>query len=237
MKFNRFALLGVTCMVGLGYLAGQSYRGEVPHLVPPVGQAPLPKIDINAPGRTALQLTDWAKRQAVYVDISVHALEAYGYAAEVMAETRPDCGITWNTIAAIGSIESQHGTYPPGRTIHENGDVTPPIRSLKALDHSYHLTDADGNVPEEAPRAMGPFQFIPETWRDYAVDANGDGKLDPDNIDDAALTAARYMCMRAEDMTTSDGWRTGIASYNSDDVYFVWARDRANRYSVGLPAG
>lgn len=41
--------------------------------------------------------------------------------------------------------------------------------------------------------ASGPFQFMPATWRSNGVDANGDGKKDIQNLDDAAFGAARYI--------------------------------------------
>ncbi len=45
---------------------------------------------------------------------------------------------------------------------------------------------------------MGPLQFIPSTWRSWGVDANGDGVADPNQIDDAALAAGRYLCAAGE---------------------------------------
>ncbi|WP_338079892.1 lytic transglycosylase domain-containing protein [Antrihabitans stalactiti] len=234
MKFNRMAGLGVAGMLAAGLVLGRSFDGTViPDSMPPGAGIPLPAIDINAPGRTADLLHDWAAKQASYVKISVYALEAYGYAAAVMAETRPKCGIKWTTIAAIGSIESQHGTFPPGTHIEPNGDAVPPIRGA-ALPDDYHLTDASAaEPPRDPPRAKGPFQFIPETWRDYGVDANGDGKIDPDNIDDAALTAARYLCIKSGDMTTAEGWKKAIHSYNGAGSYLRLALARASAYSVG----
>ncbi len=58
-----------------------------------------------------------------------------------------------------------------------------------------------GRRPEYA-RAMGPMQFIPETWKLYGVDANNDGIISPDNFDDAALSAAGYLCWRGKDLAT-----------------------------------
>ena len=80
---------------------------------------------------------------------------------------------------------------------------------------------------------MGPMQFIPETWKKWGVDANGDGVADPDNIDDAALTAARYLCARGGDLRTAQGWETALMAYNLSGQYLRDVRDRAAAYSVG----
>ena len=53
--------------------------------------------------------------------------------------------------------------------------------------------------------ALGPMQFIPQTWASYGVDANGDGKADIFNINDAALGAARYLCAAGGDLRTESG--------------------------------
>ena len=50
----------------------------------------------------------------------------------------------------------------------------------------------DGN--ERWDRAIGPMQFIPETWSKWATDGNGDGVSDPHNLYDATATAARFLC-------------------------------------------
>ncbi|MBF6235369.1 murein transglycosylase, partial [Nocardia farcinica] len=96
-------------------------------------------------------------------------LEAYGYAAAVMVRARPDCGIAWTTLAGIGSVESKHGTYR-GSEVSETGRVDPPIIGI-ALDGSpgvARIPDTDNGALDGDPvhdRAVGPLQFIPETWK------------------------------------------------------------------------
>ncbi len=82
---------------------------------------------------------------------------------------------------------------------------------------------------------MGPMQFIPETWRLYGVDANNDGIVSPDNIDDAALTAAGYLCWRGKDLATARGWITALRAYNNSGVYARAVRDWATAYAAGHP--
>ncbi|KMS77543.1 hypothetical protein ACZ91_64175 [Streptomyces regensis] len=53
----------------------------------------------------------------------------------------------------------------------------------------------------------------------YASDGNGDGNADPQQIDDAALTAARYLCAGGRDMSSAEGWWAGIMSYNNSVEY------------------
>jgi membrane-bound lytic murein transglycosylase B len=82
-------------------------------------------------------------------------------------------------------------------------------------------------------RAMGPMQFIPETWRLYGVDANNDGKVNPDNIDDAALSAAGYLCWRGKNLAKPRGWMDALRAYNLSDQYARTVRDWATAYAEG----
>jgi len=145
--------------------------------------------------------------------IPVTALEAYAYAARVAEVENPDCHIAWTTLAGIGQVESHHGTYR-GAIIAPGGDVTPPIRGVRldGTNGNLEIIDNDGDAdgdPEYA-RAMGPMQFIPETWKLYGVDANNDGIVSPDNIDDAALSAAGYLCWRGKNMNSPRGWMNAL---------------------------
>ncbi|MFG1791904.1 lytic transglycosylase domain-containing protein [Nocardia sp. NPDC049149] len=209
----------------------------IPEGIPPGPGTPLPVIDLDAPGRTAVQLRGWAEEQAERMAIPPVALEAYGYAAAILARSRPDCGIAWTTLAGIASVESKHGTYR-GARVGEDGTVRPPIIGIP-LDGTPGVAlikDTDGGALDGDPefdRAIGPLQFIPETWKRWGVDANGDGVADPQNIDDAALTAARYLCVSGGDLTSEHGWQRALLTYNQSQSYLLTVRDRAAAYSVG----
>nr|WP_238816061.1 lytic murein transglycosylase [Nocardia brasiliensis] len=209
----------------------------IPEGIPPGPGTPLPVIDLDGPGRTALQLRGWAEDQADRMSIPPVALEAYGYAAAVLARSKPECGIAWTTLAGIASVESKHGTYR-GSHIDADGVVRPPIIGIP-LDGKPGVAlvkDTDGGKMDGDPefdRAIGPLQFIPETWQRWGVDANGDGVADPQNIDDAALTAARYLCVSGGDLTSEHGWQQALLTYNQSTSYLHTVRDRAAAYSVG----
>ena len=236
-----FALLAATVVVVLAYGAcsrEQQPRIAIPEGIPPGPGAATPPIDIDAPGRSADQLHGWSAGLADSIGVGSTALEAYGYAATVMAETKPECGIGWTTLAGIASVESRHGTHA-GSAVGPTGQVTPEIRGIP-LDGGpgvAEIPDTDGGAMDGDPvhdRAMGPLQFIPETWKRWGVDANGDGVADADNIDDAALTAARYLCERGGDLTAAEGWQSALMAYNLSGEYLTLVRDRASAYSVGV---
>ena len=216
------------------------YRPDIPKGVPPGAGAPVPYINIHAPGRTANTLNAWARPISNATGIGVTALEAYGNAAEIQRQQQPACGIAWTTLAGIAGTESKHGRHH-GARVGPNGDTSPPIRGPQLDGTNGNMRMVDQQTPTRADgspnyvQAEGPFQFLPETWQRFGVDANGDGRADPDNIDDAALSAARYLCVSAGgDMTTPKGWMKGLLTYNQSRPYAEEVRDRANAYSVNV---
>jgi membrane-bound lytic murein transglycosylase B len=80
-------------------------------------------------------------------------------------------------------------------------------------------------------RAVGPMQFIPSSWRSFGMDGNGDGVADPNNIDDAALAAGRYLCANGRDLSTGPGWRSAVLSYNNSDDYGRRVYAAADQYA------
>lgn len=232
------AVIGATAML-LASSCTWQLSLFIPEGVPPPAGDPVPPVDTHAVGRPADQLREWAEARAPALEMPVLALEAYAYAARVAEVENPKCHIAWTTLAGIGQVESHNGTYR-GATILPNGDVRPPIRgvlldgsggNLRIVDNDGGLLDGDNGVE----RAMGPMQFISETWRLYGVDANNDGKASPDNIDDAALSAAGYLCWRGKDLSTPRGWINALRAYNNSGVYARAVRDWATAYAAGHP--
>jgi Transglycosylase SLT domain len=54
-------------------------------------------------------------------------------------------------------------------------------------------TDYGRNLSVSSAGAVGWMQFLPSTWKEWGVDANGSGYADPYNPVDAIFTAARYL--------------------------------------------
>ena len=229
------AVIGATAML-LASSCTWQLSVFIPEGVPPPAGDPVPQVDTHAIGRPADQLRGWAQTRSVALEIPVVALEAYAYAARVAEVENPKCHLAWTTLAGIGQVESHHGTYR-GATVAPNGDVTPPIRGVRldGTGDTLRIVDDDTDGGVGVTRAMGPMQFIPETWRLYGVDANNDGVISPDNIDDAALTAAGYLCWRGKDLATPRGWMGALRAYNNSGVYARAVRDWATAYAAGHP--
>ena len=232
------AVIGATALLMASSCSWQ-LGTPIPEGVPPPAGDSVPAIDTHAKGRPANQLRQWAAERAPALGIPAGALEAYAYAARVAEVENPDCHLTWPTLAGIGMVESHHGNYR-GANIALNGDVTPFIRGVR-LDGTLgnlEIIDSDRGALDGDPdldRAMGPMQFIPETWRLYGVDANNDGKVSPDNFDDAALSAAGYLCWRGKDLSTPRGWMNALRAYTLSDQYARTVRDWATAYADGHP--
>lgn len=173
-------------------------------------------------------------------DMAVVVLDAYWRGAGIAALRSPGCGVDWAVLAGIGRTESRHGTYrgaAPGR----DGVVAPPILG-PALDGSNPafalVPDSDGGALDgtaATDRAVGPMQFLPSTWRAVAVDGDGDGVEDPQNIYDAAASAAEYLCRSGPGLEDEGRMRGALFSYNRSGAYVQLVLDRARGYAASVP--
>lgn len=206
----------------------------------PVPQAaPAPTVPPWAPGLPGVIDRAWADEVAAATGIPPLAVLAYAGAARDASVNRPDCGIGWNTVAAVGLIESDHGRYG-GSSIGPDGTVSPPILGPQLTGDGFaEITDTDGGALDgdtRYDRAVGPMQLLPESWGNWGYDGNADGAVDPQNIFDAAMAATNYLCRASnEDMVSVDGWRTGIAGYNIGRQYLDDVEAAARRYAAAAP--
>ena len=221
-------------------------KPPAPHTVPPAAAEAPPAIDVHAPGRTADQLFDWSQDIGNATNMPGQAVRAYANAALIAQEAWPECHITWNTLAGVGWVETRHGTYS-GRfdtsRLDENGYPQPPIVGPALNGEGFakvHDTDnGEMDNDQEFDRAVGPMQFIPESWHRYGRDADGDGHANPQQIDDAALGAANLLCNsggHTRDLATEEGWTQAIFAYNQSNDYVARVRDAAANYAMNQPA-
>ena len=108
-------------------------------------------------------------------------------------------GMSWTILAAIGSIESDHGR-----------SSAPGVRSGANF-----------------AGAMGPMQFLAGTWAGYGVDGDGNGTRDVYNPADAVAGAAAYLCASGAGSLARLGdaiWAYNHAGWYVDDVLVLALR-------------
>jgi hypothetical protein len=93
-------------------------------------------------------------------------------------------------------------------------------------------TDYGRNLSISTAGAVGWMQFLPSTWKRWAVDANGDGVADPYNPVDAIFTAARYL----QAAGAARNLQGAIFAYNHAGWYVQSVLLRAKLIG-GMPAG
>jgi membrane-bound lytic murein transglycosylase B len=170
------------------------------------------------------------------------SLRAYREAAAWAAGYAPDCRLSWTVLAGIGRIESDHGLFGGAATRFSAGGAVSPRITGPPLDGRgvAAIPDSDGGRWDGDTvwdRAVGPMQFLPGTWRSLGRDGNGDQVADPNNLFDAAVSAAGYLCLSGGDLSDPAQLRQAVYGYNHSWPYVDAVLGWAGRYQGGVVPG
>ena len=176
-------------------------------------------------------------------DIPRLVLDAYKRASASLAKKVPHCRVGWTSLAAIGKVESNHGRYK-GAQLALNGDVYPRILGipLDGTRGTRVIKDTDQGVLDldlVYDRAVGPMQFIPSTWVRISQDGNDDGIKDANNIYDAALGAAAYLCRAVPSggLDLEEPIKRAFFSYNHSEKYVEYVHGWKVAFDAMAAAG
>lgn len=175
-----------------------------------------------------------ADYQPLVSDIPSESLAAYQRAETVMDEAAPRCRLDWSVLAGVAEVESDHGREGDS-TVTARGVSRPGVFG-KALNGRHGRervrdTDAgvtDGNARWDAP--AGPMGLLPSTWSVVAVDSDGDGRRNLQDVDDAALGVAVFLCDGARDLGAADELRAALAAFNPAPGYARMVMSLARAY-------
>lgn len=121
----------------------------------------------------------------------------------LLRKTHETYGVQPHVILAFWGLESNYGVF---KATHKLSDAfltliydgrretffTNQLIALMKIADAGKISVSD--LRGSWAGAMGHFQFIPTTWQQYAVDGNGDGKIDIINtVSDAFASAGNYL--------------------------------------------
>ena len=130
---------------------------------------------------------------------------------ELLARVENETGIPKNILLGILGVETSfgriQGNYRVIDSLYTLVAGYPPRSDFfkKQLIHLFYLS-REQNLPIESIKgsyagAMGAPQFIPSSYRDFAIDGNSDGKIDLFNSwDDVLMSIGNYL--------EKNGWRS-----------------------------
>ena len=92
-------------------------------------------------------------------------------------------------------------------------------------------TDHNRSPGTSGSGAVGPMQFLPETWEMFQADGDGDGDADVEDEEDAIAGAVRLLC--ASGGEAPDTLQDAIFAYNRSDEYVADVLGIARTYTTG----
>ena len=151
-------------------------------------------------------ITDKAPKFLQSKSIPEEYMPIYKAAAE-------EYGIPWELLAAHHRVETKFSTMDP---MVSPAGAEGPMQFMPCTfvgwEHPTCSGLGKGNIPEEEKTDPA----VIAKYGGYGVDANGDGKADPFNVEDAIYSAAHYL---SENGAADGDMKRAIFAYNQSDQY------------------
>ena len=183
-------------------------------LVDILAQARIQQSALNAISRPAERVIPWYEYRDIFLNQPRIEAGANFWVEheQLITDTSERFGVEPEMILAIVGIESlfgeRMGTYRVVDALSTLAFAYPPRADFFAgeLEAFFQIYAEDGPTVLDAlgsyAGAMGAGQFIPTSYRAYAVDADGDGRRDLwQNWEDILASVANYLAVH--------GWRSG----------------------------
>lgn len=139
-------------------------------------------------------------------------------------------GVPWNLLAAHHRVETVFSTLPTMKSpVGAIGHFQ--FMPLTWIGWSYPGGDRLGNAAIPDKILTDPAMI--QKYGGYGVDANGDGKADPWNVEDAIFSAANYL---AANGANEGRVRDAVFSFNHADWYVEEVLGFADQYVKGYIA-
>jgi hypothetical protein len=156
-------------------------------------------------------------------DIPTPALAAYQRATTVINSADDRCHLDWELVAALGKVVTDHGRAH-GSELDSEGVARPAVigQRLSGRHGTPRVADTDAGLLDKdskLDRAVGPMLLLPAVWSVVSVDADSDGRRNPQDVEDAALGAAVLLCAGPGDFRNASHVRSEIRRYHSGAGY------------------
>ena len=112
---------------------------------------------------------------------------------QIMLAAARQTGVDWQVLTSLFFTESTNG-----RNLGSHDPQS--VMSAKEYQAFVEICRAIGKDPAAVKVGgcgeLGPFQFMPTTWQEVGVDADGDGIKNPFSVHDASVSAGKYLIYR-----------------------------------------
>lgn len=186
-------------------------RGSLQQLL---GRAKRQQAILDAIARPAEKAKPWHEYRRIFIteDRIAQGVQFWRDNAATLARAERELGVPAQVIVGIIGVETRYGRNTGSYRVLDalatlGFDYPPRADFFRKQLEVYLVLARDLQLPLESltgsyAGAMGFGQFIPSSYRDFAIDFNGDGRVDIlNNIDDAIGSVGNYLKVH--------GWQPG----------------------------